>query len=92
MSGGSFDYIYSRFEEEVAGKLCDPEMDDLARDFVKILYDVEWWTSGDISEDAYRSTVNDFKEKWFGDTNARRAELIERRCEDLKQELLNSLT
>lgn len=92
MSGGSFGYVYSMFENEVVGKLCDPEMNDLARDFVKILHDAEWWTSGDSSEETYRATVSAFKKKWFGDTNARRAELIERCCEDLKQELLGALT
>lgn len=92
MSGGSFGYIYSLFENEVVGKLCDPEMNDLARDLVKILHDAEWWTSGDISEEYYRKTVKHFKEKWFTDTNARRAELIEKCCEELKQELLDALT
>lgn len=66
MSGGSFNYIYLTLERECAGELHDAEMNDLLTDFVEVLHDLEWWQSGDTSEDDYRETVAKFKKKWFG--------------------------
>jgi len=65
MSGGSYSYVYSRLEEECVGRMYDAEMNDMIRDLCKVLHDLEWWQSGDISEKAYRVTLSKFKQKWF---------------------------
>lgn len=65
MSGGSHNYIYSKLSEECEGEMHDAEMDDLIKDLCKVLHDLEWWQSGDYSEEQYRKTVSEFKEKWF---------------------------
>ena len=65
MSGGSYDYIYYKLQEECEGRMYDAEMNDLIYDLVKVLHDVEWWKSGDICEQTYRNTLAEFKHKWF---------------------------
>ena len=57
-------YLYSKLRD-AADYLYDREMEELADDFAKVLHDAEWWHSADISEDTYRATVKQFKEKWF---------------------------
>ena len=72
MSGGSYSYIYSRLSEECENRMYDAEMDDLIKDLCKVLHDLEWWQSGDTSEEEYRKRLSAFKKKWFkGDREQR---------------------
>ena len=72
MSGGSYSYIYSRLEEECVGRMYDAEMNDLIKDLCDLLHTLEWWQSGDTSEDRYRENLSRFKSKWFkGDRQER---------------------
>lgn len=72
MSGGSYNYIYSRLQTECEGAMHDAEMDDLIRDLCEVLHDLEWWQSADCSEQTYRNTLARFKAKWFkGDRKER---------------------
>lgn len=65
MSGGSHDYVCFKIEDELCGKMYDPELNDLMEDIAGLAQDLEWWDSGDISEEDYRKAVRDFKKKWF---------------------------
>ena len=65
MSGGSYSYIYSRLSEECENRMYDAEMNDLIKDLCGVLHDLEWWQSGDTSEEKYRETLSAFKKKWF---------------------------
>lgn len=65
MSGGSYGYIYIRLKDECDGRMYDAEMNDLIRDLSEVLHDLEWWQSGDCSEEEYRETLAKFKAKWF---------------------------
>ena len=72
MSGGSYSYIYSRLEEECVGRMYHAEMNDLIKDLCDLLHTLEWWQSGDTSEDRYRENLLRFKAKWFkGDRQER---------------------
>lgn len=72
MSGGSHDYICYKLSEECVGRMYDTEMNDLVKDLCEVLHDLEWWQSGDYSEDQYRETLVEFKAKWFkGDRQER---------------------
>lgn len=72
MSGGSYDYIYFKLQEECVDRMYDAEMNDLISDLVNVLHDLEWWQSGDTCEDAYKKTLGKFKKKWFGSTRKER--------------------
>lgn len=65
MSGGSYNYIYYTLSQECEGQMHDEEMNDLIKDLCKVLHDLEWWQSCDSSEEDYRKTVAEFKQKWF---------------------------
>lgn len=42
MSGGSYEYIYYRLEEECKGRMYDAEMNDMIKDLAEVLHDLEW--------------------------------------------------
>jgi len=88
MSGGSYNYIYSRLRQECAGYMHDDEMDDLIEDLCEVLHDLEWWQSDDISEKEYRKTLKEFKKKWFKtDRNERLKEYIDNQIGIVKEKL-----
>ena len=90
MSGGSYDYKYYVIEDYYENKMFDIELNDMMSDLIKLLHDLEWWRSDDISEEAYRETVDNFKKKWFKRDKIKIKELIEKEFEDKKQELLKT--
>lgn len=92
MSGGSFNYGYIHLEEYF-DKMEDTQLNEMLRDLQKVLHDVEWYTSGDISEKSYRETVTKFKKKWFKQRGARAKAHIEEQFmpKEKKNELLKEL-
>lgn len=65
MSGGSFDYEYSKIEDLYVGEMQDADLDEMMKDLCKVLHDLEWWQSCDYSEEDYRKSANAFKRKWL---------------------------
>lgn len=65
MSGGSCNYICYKIEDELVGKMEDPELDDLMADIAKLAHSLEWYLSCDTGRDTYIKHVKIFKEKWF---------------------------
>jgi len=91
MSGGSYDYTYSRVEEQYVGRMYDIELDDMMKDLVQVLYGLEWWQSSDWSEDQYRKVANKFKAKWFGDRNENLERLVKEECKQLEERILKTI-
>ena len=92
MSGGSYNYEYCRVEDEYVGAMHDAELDEMMKDLVEVLHDVEWWQSGDICEDDYRKTVKAFKAKWFdSDRGERLKPIIEREINKIRKELMDMI-
>ena len=88
MSGGSHNYICYKLEEECKGAMYDVEMNDLISDLCKVLHDLEWWQSCDISEEKYRKTLSAFKKKWFkGDREQRLKEYIDEQISVVRSQL-----
>ena len=88
MSGGSHNYIYSRLSQECEGEMHDAEMDDLIKDLCEVLHALEWWQSGDYSEDQYRNTLIEFKTKWFkGDRSSRLKSYIDDQLDAVRDQL-----
>jgi hypothetical protein len=85
MSGGSYDYEYQRIDETYIGRMYDDELDDMMKDLVELLHDLEWWKSCDTSEESYRKSVIKFKNKWFGKRDVNLRERILRRLDEAKK-------
>ena len=90
MSGGSYNYMYSQFENEYENRMYDIELNDLIHDLTAVLRAVEWWQSGDTCEETYRKSVKIFKDKWFhGDRTERLKGYIDKAIEELRIDLLD---
>ena len=88
MSGGSYDYLCYRIEDTYVGRMYDLEFDEMMRDLGILLKSLEWWRSGDTSEDSYRKQAMEFKEKWFkGDRQERLMQIIDLEVDKLKLKL-----
>ena len=57
MSGGSYNYMYCRIEDEYVGRMFDSQLNSMMKDLVDVLHDLEWWQSCDCDEKRYRETV-----------------------------------
>lgn len=69
MSGGSFDYMYSKIRDTYQGELDDPELESLLSEFCEVLKALEWWQSGDTTEEDYRKRAKEFKMQWLSLNN-----------------------
>lgn len=88
MSGGSYNYIYSKLLTECSGSMYDAEMNDMIKDLADVLHDLEWWQSDDISEKEYRATLLKFKQKWLhGDREERLKGYIDEQISIVRRQL-----
>ena len=65
MSGGAFEYMCYSVEDMYEDQLEDEQLNKLLLDFCKVLHDLEWYRSDDISQEDYKETVKKFKDKWL---------------------------
>ena len=75
MSGGAFNYCYSGLRDG-AQYTHDPEIKQLLEDLSVLLYEEEWYYSGDTDQEDYQKALREFKEKWLGGTDARFVRLL----------------
>lgn len=88
MSGGSYSYVYCRVAEECVNRMFDSQLNEMMKDLVKVLHDLEWWQSSDTGEDTYRMAVTEFKKKWFKQTKIDVQKQIESEFKRTKDELM----
>ena len=88
MSGGSYNYMYCRINDEYVDRMFDSQLNSMMKDLVDVLHDLEWQQSCDSSEERYRDTVRKFKKKWFKQTKIDVQKQIESKLEQTKDELL----
>ena len=88
MSGGAFNYVSDSLLYEYEGCMEDLELEDLLQDFCSLLHDLEWYKSGDTSQEKYKAAVKNFKTKWFGENrNTRLAEYLDQSLDQLKEDI-----
>ena len=92
MSGGSLEYFYLKMED-VRGLIRDQGHTEfegliktLLKTFEKLLYELEWWYSGDTSESRFVQACMEESAviKKFGDDWKREADRLFRFITDLK--------
>ena len=93
MSGGNYNYMYGSIEDQYVGRMYDKELDKMMKDLCQVLYELEWWQSGDTGEERYRNAVKDFKRKYFKADGRydNLKEIIEEEIHKLKTELFQML-
>lgn len=89
MSGGAYEYMYFSFLEMYGNEMRDAELNELIEDLSALLKELEWWQSGDTSEEDYYKALKEFKAKWFETSRNERLErMINEKIEETKSELL----
>ena len=64
------------------------DIEDLLTDLAELMHDLEWWDSGDYSEDTYNETLSNFKAKWFWNSrNYRLKHYINTSLDNMKIEI-----
>lgn len=92
MSGGAYDYKFEELKETYVGRMHDVEFDTLMKDLIPLLKALEWWQSGDTSQEDYRLAVKKFKDKWLSADNKERVtRLINKTIADAEDKLKTSL-
>ena len=91
MSGGSYNYTYQQVYDTYVDAMYDKQLNDMIKDLVEVLHDLEWWQSADIGEEDYRQTVTRFKRKWIQQSKLDIQKLIEYEFEEKKNDLLKQL-
>lgn len=92
MSGGAYDYKFEELKNTYVGKMHDIELDALMKDLIPLLKALEWWQSGDTSQEDYRSAVKNFKDKWIStEPKDRVSRLIDEALADAEDKLKTSL-
>lgn len=87
----SYRNISISVEYDLVGYMYDSELNEMMKDLVPVLEDLERWQESDISEERYRETVTKFKSKWFKRRKCDIEELVNEVFENKKQELLKEL-
>lgn len=65
---------------------------ELVYDVLCLVHSLDWYVSGDTSQDTYEKDVEFFKKKWLKNLdNSYIKELVETQCDNLKTELLKEL-
>jgi hypothetical protein len=80
--------MFRNVEEECVNRMFDSQLNEMMKDLVKVLHDLEWWQSSDTGEDTYRRAVTEFKKKWFKQTKIDVQKQIESEFEKTKDELM----
>ena len=91
MSGGAFDYTY-HYLYTLAEYTKDLEIKQLLNDLGDLMYEEEWYQSGDTDYETWDAARKAFKQKWFKNSReGRLKEIIESKLDETKRELIDML-
>ncbi len=91
MSGGAFNYTYN-YLYTLAEYTKDLEIKRLLYDLGDLMYEEEWYQSGDTTYEDWDTARKAFKQKWFKDSREDRLkEIIESKLDETKRELIDMM-
>ena len=94
MSGGKFGYynqylkaemfVYSDIPNNV---MEDDEISELVWDVLELIRVFDYYSCSDTDRDTYIKRKNEFKKKWFGNRKIRLEQIVDKKIEQLREEV-----
>lgn len=94
MSGGRFNYADRNLKSEMFGWADEPynvmeddEISELVWDVLELIRVFDYYSCSDTDRDTYIKRKNEFKKKWFGNRKIRLEQIVDKKIEQLKEEV-----
>lgn len=87
MSGGHYNYMCYTIEDTYENELEFPVLNQMLVDFCKLLKSLEWYKSGDTSQEDYHEDAKKFMDKYFKTSKSQELKAIS----ELEQKLNKSV-
>lgn len=94
MSGGRFNYADCNLKSEMFGWVDEPynvmeddEISELVWDVLELISAFDYYESCDTDRETYIKEKNDFKKKWFGNRKIRLEKIVDKKIEQLREEI-----
>ena len=94
MSGGKFGYYNQYLKEEMFvhsdrpnNVMEDDEISELVWDVLNLIHDLDYYQSGDTCRETYIESKNEFKKKWFGNRKIRIEKIVDKKIDQLREEV-----
>ena len=94
MSGGRFNYAYCNLKSEMFGWVDEPcnvmeddEISELVWDVLELIRVFDYYSCSDTGRDTYIKSKNEFKKKWFGNRPERLEQIVDKKIEQLREEV-----
>ena len=94
MSGGRFNYADCNLKSEMFGWVDEPynvmeddEISELVWDVLELIRVFDYYRCSDTDRDTYIKRKNEFKKKWFGNRKIRLEQIVDKKIEQLKEEV-----
>ena len=98
MSGGRFNYYNEYLKNEMFKHLDRPnnvmeddEISELVWDVLNLIHELDYYLSSDTDRETYIEKKNQFKKKWFGNRKIRLENIVDRKIEKLKSEIVEMI-
>lgn len=95
MSGGRFNYYNDYLKSEMFGYggdkpinvMEDDEISELVWDVLELIRVFDYYSCSDTGRDTYIKRKNAFKKKWFGNRDERLEKIVDKKIEQLREEV-----
>ena len=94
MSGGKFGYYNKYLKDEMFvhsdrpnNVMEDDEISELVWDVLNLIHDLDYYQSGDTCRETYIESKKEFKKKWFGNRSERLEQIVDKKIEQLREEV-----
>ena len=94
MSGGRFNYADGNLKSEMFGWVDEPydvmedeEISELVWDLLNLIHEFDYYGSGDTLREDYIKAKQEFKKKWFGNRSERLEQIVDKKIDQLREEV-----
>ena len=94
MSGGRFGYYNKYLKDEMFAYddrpnnvMEDDEISELVWDVLELIRVFDYYCCKDTGRDTYIKRKNEFKKKWFGNRSERLEQIVDKKIDQLREEV-----